>query len=67
MKKRLESNREIIKILSDYIEENPDIRFHQMLHNLNITETVHTEAGEYLCKDFYGRESFEVLKKIIKD
>ena len=35
---RLESNREILKILSDFIEKNPEQRFSQALYNLNIVK-----------------------------
>lgn len=61
---RQEANREIIKILSQYVEDNPDIRFHQMLHNLNLEEQVFTESGEYLCKDLYNLEPQKALERI---
>lgn len=61
---RQEANRQIIQILSQYIEENPDIRFHQALHNLNLEEQVVTEGGQYLCKDLYNLEPQKALEKM---
>ena len=63
---RQEANREIINILSQYVEDNPDIRFHQMLHNLNLDEQHITEGGEYLCKDLYNMEPVRALERIPK-
>ena len=40
---RLESNLELLKILEEYIQNHPDIRFHQALWNLRIT----TEDSQY--------------------
>ena len=40
---RLDENKKILKIISDYIESNPDQRFHQALLNLGII----TESNQY--------------------
>lgn len=55
MLKRLENNREIIKILSKIVEAYPDWRFQQILFNLNIVT-----MGE----DRFYEESSETLKKM---
>lgn len=34
--KRSEANKEILKLLSEYLEKNPDMRFNQALLGLNI-------------------------------
>ena len=39
---RQEENRAILKLLSEAIEKNPDLRFHQILQNLGI-EIPHTD------------------------
>ena len=33
---RQEANRAILKLLSEAVEKNPDLRFHQLLQNLGI-------------------------------
>lgn len=53
-------NRAILKILSDYIEKYPDIRFGQMLCNLGIGPVFNEESRETywnLCKTINKRKS----------
>ena len=50
---RLEANREIILLLEDFLERNPDLRFVQALHALRIID------GN---KDKFYEESKETLK-----
>ena len=66
---RQKSNRLIIQALHDYNEKYGDMRFHQMLHNLNITQTrvqlkdgIPTGLVEVF--DQYEEESIETLKNI---
>lgn len=49
---RIDANKEIMKILSDYVNHYPSLRFEQILLNLNLDDV-----------DFY-RESTETLKII---
>ena len=42
IKARQEANRTILNLLSEAIEKNPDLRFHQILQNLGI-EIPHTD------------------------
>lgn len=42
-------NRAILKILSDYIEKYPDIRFGQMLYNLGVNPHFNEESRETYC------------------
>ena len=39
---RQEANRAILKLLSEAVEKNPDLRFHQLLQSLGI-EVPHTD------------------------
>jgi len=61
---RIEANRTIINILSQYVEDNPDIRFHQMLFNLNLEKQVVTKDGEIYNADLYNMEPEAALKRI---
>ena len=61
---RQEANRTILRILSEYVEDNPDIRFHQMLHNLNLTKQVVTPEGNFYLEDLYNMEPEKALERI---
>lgn len=52
---RQEANRQILEVLGQAVEQNPDLRFHQLLQNLGI-ETPHTDQ-------FY-EESTETLETL---
>jgi len=52
---RLKDNLEILKILKSYFKRNPDIRFHQGLLNLGITNHI---------VDLYYEEPIDTLKRI---
>jgi len=54
---RLEANRQIIQRISEYVEEFPDQRFHQVLQNMNI---------EHPGTDEFYVESEETLNSIVK-
>jgi hypothetical protein len=64
---RQEANRIILRILIEYVEDNPDIRFHQMLHNLNITKQVVTPDGKFYLEDLYNMEPVKVLELMSND
>lgn len=59
---RLEANRLILKELSDYIENNPDIRFNQALFNNYIAYSTWEQGGELS----YNEESEDTLKRMSK-
>lgn len=66
---RQEINRIIIKEISDYNERYNDLRFHQILANLDISqikpEIINgVETGEMLGIDLFNEESFKTLKRI---
>lgn len=66
---RQEINRIIIKEISDYNERYNDLRFHQILANLDISqikpEIINgVETGEMLGIDLFNEESSKTLKRI---
>ena len=66
---RQEINRIIIKEISDYNERYNDLRFHQILANLDISqikpEIINSvETGEMLGLDLFNEESSKTLKRI---
>jgi hypothetical protein len=64
-KRRLESNRVILDILKNYIEEYPDMRFSQALFNLNIirAEIVNGNENISIVDDYY-LEPWDLLSKM---
>ena len=70
---RQDANLKIINKLVDYIYDNPEVRFHQMLFNLNINEfSDETKEnirnvefnGKTTFKDKYNQESLITLSKL---
>jgi len=68
---RQDSNRKILEILSKYIEDAPDIRFHQALVNINITvqdpefdSKTGRPTGRMISRDQYNEEPKETLKRM---
>lgn len=61
--KRKECNREILRRLTEYLENNPGQRFGQALSNLNIVESVAKFQGEYWHDEYYV-EPEDVLKRL---
>lgn len=72
---RLEANRILVKILAQYIEQYPDIRFGQALSNLNMVKNSEAYEAFDLSNDrlkaqvwideFY-LESFDLLKRVME-
>lgn len=59
---RKEENEKLLKILKDYLEANPDIRFIQALWNLKLIDS---KIGEGIIDRFY-EEPNETLKRIVE-
>lgn len=59
---RKEENEKLLKILKDYLEANPDIRFIQALWNLKLIDS---KIGEGIIDRFY-EEPGETLKRIVE-
>lgn len=68
---RKEANKEILRILQQYIDENGEhLRFGQILFNLNINEftnKVNPENGNFLLRDIYNDESSRILERMLKE
>lgn len=64
---RLQANRQILELLSDYIEQNPDIRFQQALWNLNIITRTGYAKDKVLIEDRFYEESDITLDIIRKE
>ena len=58
---RYEANKKILEILSNYIENNPEQRFIQILWNLELINIYNSE----LIEDRYNEESETTLNKIL--
>lgn len=62
--KRKESNQEIIRILSKIVDENPDLRFGQIL-GCYVIEYEYDKVNEvYTTKDPFYEESVDTLKRL---
>jgi hypothetical protein len=69
-----EANKEILRILTDYLTKNPDIRFGQALYNLNINkwsddaiEKINSPIpndGNYTFEDNFSKPSQSILNDI---
>ena len=59
------SNNELLKLLTQYLQNNPDQRFGQALSNLGIVEIVHSTHGTMWQNEFYT-ESTELLTRVLK-
>ena len=61
------THREILDMIADYLQKNPDIRFGQALHNLGVNEFINKENpedGMYLLRDIYNDSDGMVLKRM---
>lgn len=61
---------EIIKLITLYKKTNPDLRFSQILFNLNINEfnnKNNPEKDDYLLRDNYSDSDNEILKRILNN
>jgi hypothetical protein len=67
---RQEANREILKKIEDMVENQPELRFHQILFilgiNKNITDVPLNYKGRFVCEDLFAEESIITLEKINK-
>lgn len=69
---RQEANREIIKELSKAVEKYPDLRFHQLLYNMDVQvpvpildENGHQNGMHF--KDLHSEESEKTLERMNKN
>lgn len=69
---RQEANREILNELSKAVEKYPDLRFHQLLYNMDVQVPVinKNERGEMIgmhFQDLHHEESVVTFDRITKD
>lgn len=64
MAERQESNRVLVQLISNVIEAHPELRFHQILHALDVVVPV--EPGVLLMKDLFHEESVKTLDRVSK-
>jgi hypothetical protein len=69
---RQEANRKIVEELSKAIEKYPDLRFHQLLYNMDVQVSVptvdkngHPDGMHF--KDLHHEESAKTLERMSKD
>jgi hypothetical protein len=58
----------IINRLSNYLKDNPDIRFGQALYNLSINEfadKTNPETKDFLLRDIYNDSDKKILNRMI--
>lgn len=63
VKMRKEYNEKIFKVLTEYLEENPEIRFGQALINLNILQY---EKDKNVVFDPFSDESVDIYQRMRK-
>lgn len=67
-KRRLESNREIAKIITELVELLPEQRFSQLLRNLNVVSEIEVQAGyevnSYVWANEFNAEPWQVLERM---
>ncbi len=64
IKSRLKYNREIILELSKIVEENPTMRFGQILHKFVIPNMREYQGIHHLLSELYTEEPSNVLARI---
>ena len=65
-----ENAKEIIQLITEYLEKNPGIRFGQALFNLNINlfeDQQDPSRRDFLLKDIYHDSDQRILNRIKND
>lgn len=63
IQKRKSANKDLLRLIGQVVDENPHLRFHQILHVIGIEEAV---AMGY-TEDKFGEESVDTLKRVMKN
>lgn len=61
---RQEANKKILEIVTSAVENNPDLRFIQILWNLNIIDSKKFRDEKIIVIDRFYEEPEETLKRI---
>lgn len=69
---RQETNRKIVEEISKAVEKYPDLRFHQLLYNMDVQVPVpEMDENGHQCgmhfKDLHHEESAETYERMTKD
>ena len=66
--KRQESNRVLVQLITDMVEKYPDLRFHQILHSLDIVIPRENMTGDHEdgMQDLFYEESVKTLDRVSK-
>lgn len=63
---RQEANKEILKLLSKAVEEQSDVRFGQLLRNMEVIREIRIDGvPEYWANEFYAEPQY-ILKRMTK-
>lgn len=71
---RQEANKQILKRITDMVENQPDSRFHQILLNAGVNKNIYPfnnregkpDLEKQYCEDLFGEESVTTLKRMDK-
>ena len=71
---RQEANRQILKRITEMVENQPDLRFNQILLNMGINKSVHPfldhngnkDYTKQYCEDLFNEESIKTLERMNK-
>lgn len=64
---RYRSNKELVKLLEQLVESNPDLRFSQILSAFSFIKHRHLIGqAEIVWEDEFYKEPNEVLKRVIR-
>jgi hypothetical protein len=58
--RRQESNRVLVQLISDMVESQPDLRFHQILHSIGVEKQL--DIG--VTQDLFYEESVKTLERV---
>ncbi len=65
--KRQEANRELLRAVGAMVDAHPELRFHQILHNMDVTQTtmIGDEPNRIMVgKDLFYEESVDTLNRV---
>lgn len=72
---RQEANKQILKRITEMVENQPDMRFNQILFSLGINKNAYPfklsngkpDYEKQYCEDLFGEESVKTLKRMNGD
>jgi hypothetical protein len=64
---RQDANRKILEKIAKLVDENPELRFGQILFILGINENIVVDDGHSYCVDEFYTESVDLLNRMTKN